>query len=279
MGLAPAATVQALGRCGSDRTPRFSVLAARVARLAVAERAAWARSNTPDDTGHSSHTCCRPAAPLAGPMHGLSAERRPGAAPQGAGAPPGQPRLQPRSTSRPMAGAACRPRRRRHAAAVAGGSGGDAADGDAATAAATAAEAFSASAEAHTAEAASAQPAAQVRGVLYSCAPPPACRSVRSALAPAHMLLQATQQQQAAAVAPQPASLSSMLAGPPAAGPFGPTTPLGGPAGSGWVWAAAVLLAARLGRVTAQEARLDVRSLQVGCRGSRSAAAGGPAVP
>lgn len=45
------------------------------------------------------------------------------------------------------------------------------------------------------------------------------------------------------------------------AGPF-PTLPLG--AGGGWIWAAAVLLAARLGRVTAQEARLDVRKLQVG---------------
>ncbi|PRW44890.1 apoptotic chromatin condensation inducer in the nucleus-like isoform X1 [Chlorella sorokiniana] len=45
-------------------------------------------------------------------------------------------------------------------------------------------------------------------------------------------------------------------------GPFGPTAPLGGADGSGWVWAAAVLLAARLGRLTAQEARLDVRKLQ-----------------
>lgn len=47
------------------------------------------------------------------------------------------------------------------------------------------------------------------------------------------------------------------------AGPFGPAAPLGGADGSGWVWAAAVLLAARLGRLTAQEARLDVRKLQV----------------
>ncbi|KAL4448648.1 hypothetical protein ABPG75_005867 [Micractinium tetrahymenae] len=35
-----------------------------------------------------------------------------------------------------------------------------------------------------------------------------------------------------------------------------------GGAASGWIWAGAVLLAARLGRVTAQEARLDVRKLQ-----------------
>ncbi|GAB4817100.1 hypothetical protein N2152v2_004146 [Parachlorella kessleri] len=41
---------------------------------------------------------------------------------------------------------------------------------------------------------------------------------------------------------------------------LGSAVPLG--AGGGWVWAAALLIAARLGRVTAQEARLDVRQLQ-----------------
>lgn len=47
-------------------------------------------------------------------------------------------------------------------------------------------------------------------------------------------------------------------------GPF-PVAPLG--SGGGWIWAAAVLLAARIGRVTAQEARMDVRQLQVGALG------------
>lgn len=39
----------------------------------------------------------------------------------------------------------------------------------------------------------------------------------------------------------------------------------GAPIGSagGWVWAAAILMAVRLGRVGAQEARMDVRQLQV----------------
>ena len=43
--------------------------------------------------------------------------------------------------------------------------------------------------------------------------------------------------------------------------PF-PSVPLG--AGGGWIWAGAVLVAARLGREGAQEARLDVTKLQVG---------------
>ena len=53
---------------------------------------------------------------------------------------------------------------------------------------------------------------------------------------------------------------SSLLPAPGALGQ--PPPPIG--EGGGWVWAVALLLAARLGRVTAQEARLDVRQLQVG---------------
>ena len=65
------------------------------------------------------------------------------------------------------------------------------------------------------------------------------------------------------AAGPQhPTSLGSLLGGA-ADTPFGPAVPLGGPGGSGWVWAAAMLLAARMGRQAAQEARLDVRQLQV----------------
>lgn len=61
--------------------------------------------------------------------------------------------------------------------------------------------------------------------------------------------------------APAPSVLGSLLHTSDS-GPFGPTAPVGGADGSGWVLAAGVLLAARLGRLTAQEARLDVRKLQ-----------------
>ena len=71
--------------------------------------------------------------------------------------------------------------------------------------------------------------------------------------------------------------LSSLHQLGPAGGGGGPfsVAPLG--SGGGWIWAAALLLAARMGRVTAQEARLDVRQLQVG----GLAASGGryPALP
>ena len=75
----------------------------------------------------------------------------------------------------------------------------------------------------------------------------------------------------------EPASAPSVLGSllhTPGTGPFGPTAPLGGADGSGWVWAAAVLLAARLGRLTAQEARLDVRKLQASGRMEQSVYAG-----
>jgi hypothetical protein len=58
--------------------------------------------------------------------------------------------------------------------------------------------------------------------------------------------------------APQPPRLLPESYGGLGAAPVG--------SGGGWVWAAAILIAARLGRVTAQEARLDVRQMQVGLR-------------
>lgn len=73
--------------------------------------------------------------------------------------------------------------------------------------------------------------------------------------------------------APAPSVLGSLLH-TRGTGPFGPTAPMGGADGSGWVWAAAVLLAARLGRLTAQEARLDVRKLQASGRMERGVYAG-----
>jgi hypothetical protein len=58
----------------------------------------------------------------------------------------------------------------------------------------------------------------------------------------------------------EPAGPLGRLGPGSAVGPF-PTAPLG--SDGGWVVASAVLLAARIGRITVQEARMDVRKLQV----------------
>lgn len=216
-------------------------------------------------------------------MQGMAGER-PALAPAAPLSPAGRPARPSKLSSRPAGRSAGRPSRRRGG----GGGGGSAAS----AAAGSGEEALQASFESHTAESACLQPAAEVGGsgwLVKACwvfspaqlaRPSPAVNRCASTLqVEAHAFV----------AQPQPQALDTWLQLGPfdvgGAGPF-PTSPIG--AGSGWVVAAAVLLAGRMGRLTAQEARMDVRKLQVGgwawaawftgvwwtgCGGGRAAAA------
>lgn len=229
------------------------------------------------DTSADPSTTCTGHNPrgLPAPMHVTAHELGSLGPLQGTPAAPQRTGQQQRLYSRPTAALAGCPRRRRLATAAAAASDAWEAEEGSLVAATESYTADSASSW-HVAAGAEVRSGSGVFVALCGCNaalsspprsfPPLPCSPLR-------------QQKQHAFLAadPQPVALmnsSASLLGGSRAGPFGPTEPLGGAGGSGWVWAAAVLLAARMGRVAAQEARLDVRQLQVGWIGGGWSRAG-----